>query len=170
MCSSDLGEMGDGGSREARPARFRDVFAFGEFRYLWLAQVFSVAGDQLAAVGIAVLVFDRTHSPAWTALTYAMTFLPDLAGGALLAGLADRYPRRTVMVTADVFRAVVVAVMAIPGQPTALLIPLLVVVQLLASPFSAARNAVLPAVLTGDLYVAGVTITRITVQLGQVLG
>ncbi|HEX4725035.1 MAG TPA: MFS transporter [Pseudonocardiaceae bacterium] len=162
--------MGDGGSRPDRPARFRDVFAIGEFRYLWLAQVFSVAGDQLAAVGVAVLVYHRTQSPAWTALVYAMTFLPDLAGGALLAGLADRYPRRLVMVTADVVRALLVAVMALPGQSIALLIVLLIVVQLLASPFSAARNAVLPAVLTGDRYVAGVTITRITVQLGQVLG
>ena len=162
--------MGEGGSRPDRPARFRDVFAIGEFRYLWLAQVFSVAGDQLAAVGVAVLVYHRTQSPAWTALVYAMTFLPDLAGGALLAGLADRYPRRLVMVTADVVRALLVAVMALPGQSIALLIVLLIVVQLLASPFSAARNAVLPAVLTGDRYVAGVTITRITVQLGQVLG
>lgn len=164
------GGVAEGGSRAERPARFRDVFAIGEFRYLWLAQVFSVAGDQLAAVGVAVLVYDRTHSPAWTALTYAMTFLPDLAGGALLAGLADRYPRRQVMVVADVIRAVLVALMALPGQYIAVLIVLLVAVQLLASPFTAARNAVLPAVLSGDLYVAGVTITRITLQLGQVVG
>jgi MFS family permease len=162
--------MGEGGSGPERPARFRDVFAVGEFRYLWLAQVFSVAGDQLAAVGIAVLVYDRTHSPAWTALTYAMTFLPDLVGGALLAGLADRYSRRLVMVTADVARAVLVALMALPGQQTVLLVALLVVVQLLSSPFTAARNAVLPAVLPGDRYVAGLSVTRITVQLGQVMG
>jgi len=162
--------MGEGGSRSDRPARFRDVFAVREFRYLWLAQVFSVAGDQLAAVGIAVLVFDRTHSPAWTALTYAMTFLPDLAGGALLAGLADRYSRRQVMIVADLARAVLVAIMALRGEPIVLLVVLLVVVQLLSSPFTAARNAVLPAVLTGDRYVASVTITRITFQLGLVLG
>ena len=162
--------MEEGGSQADRPARFRDVFAIAEFRYLWLAQAFSVAGDQLAAVGVAVLVYDRTHSAAWTALVYAMTFLPDLAGGALLAGLADRYPRRLVMVTADVARAALVGVMALPGQPIAVLIVLLIVVQLLASPFNAARNAVLPAVLSGDLYVAGVTITRITVQLGMVTG
>lgn len=162
--------MGEGGSRPDRPARFRDVFAVREFRYLWVAQVFSVAGDQLAAVGIAVLVYDRTHSPAWTALTYAMTFLPDLAGGALLAGLADRYPRRHVMVAADVGRAVLVAIMALPHQPIVLLVVMLVAVQLLGSPFNAARNAVLPAVLTGDVYVASVAVTRITVQLGMVLG
>ena len=146
------------------------MFAVGEFRALWLAQAFSVAGDQLAAVAIAVLVFQRTGSPAWTALSYAMTFLPDLAGGALLAGLADRFPRRRVMVTCDLVRAALVAVMAVPGQPVASLIVVLGVAQLLGAPFQAARGAVLPAALTGDRYLTGVMITRVTVQLGQVTG
>src|SRR6266700_2167076 len=94
-----------------RPARFRDVFAVGQFRILWLANVQSRIGDQLARVALSVLVYDRTGSPAWTALTYAMTILPNLIGGALLAGLADRFARRAVMVIADVVRAVLVAVM-----------------------------------------------------------
>jgi hypothetical protein len=32
----------------AAPVRYRDVFSVSEFRVLWLAQVTSVAGDQLA--------------------------------------------------------------------------------------------------------------------------
>lgn len=157
-------------SAENRRERSPGAFAVAEFRALWLAQVFSVAGDQLAAVGIAVLVFDRTGSPAWTALSYAMTFLPDLAGGALLGGLADRYPRRHVMIACDLARAALVAVMAIPGQPVAFLVVILAVTQLLSAPFQAARNAVLPAVLAGERYLAGVMVSRITLQLGQVAG
>ena len=34
----------------------------GEFRALWLAQILSVAGDQLARVALTLLVFDRTGS------------------------------------------------------------------------------------------------------------
>src|SRR5436305_7052977 len=64
--------------RSDRPARFRDAFAVGEFRALWTAYALSVAGDQLAAVGLSVLVFAKTGSPAWAAVTYAATFLPDL--------------------------------------------------------------------------------------------
>lgn len=146
------------------------VFAVGEFRALFFANIVSVIGDQLARVALAVLVFDRTDSAAWTALTYAMTFLPDVAGGALLAGFADRFPRRRVMVTADVVRAGLVAVMAIPGQPIVSLIVLLVVVQLLAAPSMAARNAILPSILTGDRYVTGITIIRTSFQLGLIGG
>ena len=53
-------------------------------------------------------------------------------------------PATIVMVTADVVRAGLVAVMAIPGQPIVSLVVLLVVVQLLAAPSMAARNAILP--------------------------
>lgn len=155
---------------ERRPARFRDAFAVREFRTLWTAYALSVGGDQLAAVALSVLVFNRTGSPAWAALTYALTFLPDLLGGPLLAGLADRFPRRTIMIIADVSRAVLVGLMAIPGQSIAVLVALLFVVQLLSSPFNAARGAVVPALLHGDRYVAGMTVMRMTYQLGSVAG
>ena len=119
---------------ERHPARFRDAFVVREFRTVWTAYALSVCGDQLAAVALSVLVFSRTGSPAWAALTYALTFLPDLLGGPLLAGLADRFPRRTIMITADVSRAVLVGLMAIPHQSLAVLVVLLFVVQLLSSP------------------------------------
>jgi len=60
---------------------YREVFAIGEFRALWTAQVLSFAGDQFAQVAIAILVYRRTHSAFLTALAYALTHLPrSLAG------------------------------------------------------------------------------------------
>ena len=53
-----------------------------------------------------MLVYDRTRSPLLTALAYASGYLPWIIGGLFLAGLADRYPRRAVMVTCDMARAV----------------------------------------------------------------
>jgi predicted MFS family arabinose efflux permease len=146
------------------------VFAVGEFRALWTAHALSVAGDQLARVALTVLVFDRTHSPAWTALTYALTFLPDLVGGPLLSGFADRFPRRWVMVAADLVRAALVAVMALPGQSVVALIVLLAIAQLLASPFAAARGAIMPAILPGDRLVVGTGVMSTTYQLALVGG
>jgi hypothetical protein len=49
-----------------RQAGFRDVLAIREFRALWAAELLSVAGDQLARVGLAVLVYGRTGSAGWT--------------------------------------------------------------------------------------------------------
>src|SRR5580704_14676979 len=95
-------------------ATFRDVFAAREFRALWTSVILSAAGDRLALVAIAVLVYDRTRSPLLAAVAYAAGYLPWVIGGLFLADLADRRPRRTVMVTCDAVRAVLVAAMAVP--------------------------------------------------------
>lgn len=153
-----------------RSATYGEVFAVPEFRWLWSAQLTSVIGDQLARVALAVLVFDRTGSAGLAALTYALTFLPDVVGGPLLSGLADRFPRRRIMVICDIGRAVLVALMAIPGAPLWILCVLLIAVQLLASPFQAARAALLPAILTGDRYVLASSVSNITAQAAQLAG
>ncbi|SDY91465.1 Predicted arabinose efflux permease, MFS family [Amycolatopsis xylanica] len=151
-------------------ARFREVFAVAEFRALFAAQLVSVAGDQLARVALAVLVFDRTASAGWAALAYAVTLVPDLLGGPLLSGLADRYPRRSVMVAADLVRMALVAFMAVPGASLVVVGALLVIVQLANTPWAAARAAVLPQVLSGERFVAGTAVFAMTTQAAQVLG
>jgi MFS family permease len=149
---------------------YRGVFANVEYRALFGAQTISVIGDQFARVALSVLVFDRTHSPAWTALTYGLTFLPDLVGGPLLSGLADRYPRRGLMITADLTRAGLVALMAVPGMSIALVCTLLVAVQLISAPANAARGALLPSVLGDADYPAGQAALQAVVQGAQVVG
>jgi hypothetical protein len=171
----------DGASASTRPAEhaketFGDVFAVREFRALWLAQLLSVAGDQLARVAMTVLVYDRTHSPLWSALTFAVTFLPWIVGGLGLSGLADRVPRRQVMITCDLARMVLVGLMALTsmlGLASAglwVMVALLFLVTLLDSPFKSARSALVPDILTGEKYVLGTAVTQITFQIGMVSG
>ena len=154
----------------ARRATFRDVFAIGEFRWLWLSYLMSIAGDQLALVALTVLVYARTHSPLATAAAYTVGFLPWLFGGPTLAKLADRFPRRTVMIICDVARTVLVAIMAVPAVPLGALIVLLFVVTLLGSPFRAARSAMMPDILTGDRYVLGTAAMQTTNRTGRLIG
>ena len=67
---------------------FGEVFAVREFRALWIAQVLSVAGDQLARVAITLLVFGQTHSALLAAVAFAASIVPTFVGGMTLAGLA----------------------------------------------------------------------------------
>lgn len=146
------------------------VFRNGEFRAVWAAEVLSVAGDQLARVALAVLVYGRTGSAAWAAATYALTFLPALLGGVLLSGLADRFRRREVMIVCDLSRAVLVGVMALPQLPLPALGVLLFLVVLLGSPHTAAQGALMPELLRGDLYERGLAVRQITNQTAQLVG
>ena len=151
-------------------ATFGEVFAVREFRALWLAQVLSVAGDQLARVALTLMVFDRTHSALLAAVTFAASVVPTFVGGITLSGLADRLPRRAVMIACDLIRVGLVLVMALSGVPTAVLVVLLFLVTLVGAPFLSARAALYPDILHGDLYVLGTAVTLTTLQFAQVVG
>jgi MFS family permease len=155
---------------EARRASFRDVFAVPQFRALWLAQLLSVAGDQLARVALTLLVYERTHSAVLAAITFVMGMLPVFVGGALLSGLGDRLPRRAVMIGCDLARAALVAIMVIPGVPLAVLVVLLFAVTSGNAPFTSARAAIYPDILAGDRYLVGTAVTLTTSQFAQVIG
>jgi len=156
--------------RIAERVTFRDVFAVSEFRALWAAQVLSVGGDQLARVALTWLVFDRTRSTLLAALTFVVSIVPTFVGGVALSGLADRYPRRRVMIICDIVRAALVGVMALPWIPLAVMVGLLFLVTMAGAPFTSARAAIYPDVLPGDRYVLGTAVTLTTYQFAQVLG
>ncbi|RBY93542.1 MFS transporter [Blastococcus sp. TF02-8] len=157
-------------SSSLRQATFREVFAVREFRPLFGTFLLSAAGDELARVALTVLVYARTDSPLLAALTFAIGYLPWLLGGPLLSVLADRFPRHRVLIATDAARAVVVALMALPGVPLWLLLVLLFLVGLCAPPFESARSALMADVLDGDRYAVATSLTGITVQLAQVGG
>jgi MFS family permease len=159
-----------GAFEQAAKITFSDVFAVAEFRALWLAQLLSVAGDQLARVALTVLVYDKTRSALLAAITFVVSIVPTFVGGVTLAWLADRYPRRRVMIACDLARAVLVLVMASPGMPLAAMVALLFVVTFAGAPFTSARAALYPDVLTGDSYALGTAVTLTTNQFAQVIG
>jgi predicted MFS family arabinose efflux permease len=167
-------QLAEDGGRHRRPAEqqasYREVFAVREFRALFIAQNLSYAGDQFAQVAIALLVYDRTGSAFLTGLAYALTYLPPIIGGPLLSGLADRLPRRLIMIVCDLVRALLVAGMAVPRVPFTTLCGLLFFTVLLGPPFTSARAALMPEVLPGDKFVLGSAIGNISYQASQILG
>ena len=149
---------------------FSEIFAVGEFRALWIAQCLSVAGDQLARVALTLLVYSRTHSALLAAVTFVASVVPTFIGGLFLSGLADSLPRRQVMIACDLSRAALVAMMALPGVPLGVLVGLLFLVTLISAPFTSARAALYPEILSGDHYVLGTAVTLTTLQFAQAVG
>ena len=153
-----------------RQATFAEVFAVGEFRPLFGTYLLSTIGDELARVALTVLVYQRTDSPLLAALTFAIGHLPWLLGGPLLSTVADRLPRHRVLIATDAARAVLVALLAIPGTPLPILLGLLFLIALCAPPFESARSALMADVLEGDQYAVATSLGNISLQLAQVIG
>lgn len=140
------------------------------FAVLFTAETQSIVGDQLARVALSVLVFQQTGSDAATALTYAVTFLPAVAGGWLLAAVGDRFSRRAVMVVCDFARAGLFAAMAVPSLPLGAVIGLLAVAIFLGPAFSAAEVSYLSTTLPPEHFRFGTGLRLMTGQLAQVAG
>ncbi|MFI7602477.1 MFS transporter [Actinoplanes sp. NPDC049681] len=152
------------------PARYRDVFAVREYRHLFGANVLSLIGDQLTAIALAFTVFERSHSSTLAAITFAVTYATWIIGGPALSVLADRFPRRTVMLTCDLARAGLVLSLAVPGIPIPALLGVALLTNMFRPPFQAARASLMPDLLDGDRYPVANGLDNIVGETTQVLG
>jgi MFS family permease len=148
---------------------YRDVMAIAEFRSVWLAHALSMIGTNLLNIATSVLVFQITGSALAAGVTLALTFLPPIISP-LIAGLADLFPRRRVMIACDLARAAVVVLIGIPGMPIWAIWVLLFCSVLPSVPFAAARAAMMTEIVQGERYVASTAIIQLTSQLGMLAG
>ena len=116
----------------------------------------------------------RTDSAFLAVLAFVVSFVPAVFGSALLGGLADRLPRKVVLIGCDLARAVVIGVLAlvaVDGTPVWVLLGLLLVAETFTAPFEAAHRAVVPDVLPDPREcLAGTGLMRMLYQVDQVVG
>ncbi len=149
---------------------YRQVLGVPEFRALFVSQGLSLIGDHVARIAIALLVYGRTGSAFAASATYGLSLLTWLVGGPVLSALADRHRRRRIMIVSDLARFGLVALLLVPHPPLWLVFAVLVVMGLLAPPFESARSAMLPDIVSGELYMTGNALINTTIQAAQVAG
>jgi MFS family permease len=153
-----------------RPATFREVLASGEFRAIFFSSTLSTVGDSMARAAVTALVYQRTHSVLASGATFAISYVPWIGFGTLLAALAERYPYRRTMIVCDVARMVTIGLVVLPGVPLSVLLGLLFLTALFDPPFRAARSALNARVLSGDRYVLGLSMLETAVQVSIITG
>lgn len=147
------------------------VFAVREFRAVFAAHALSLLGVVVSEIALTVLVYGLTGSPLLSALAFALGFLPYIAGGTLLAGVADRFPARRVLVGCDLVCAGCAALMALPSTPVAALLALRCVIAAVSPVFNGTRMATLTEILgDGDLFVLGRSLLRMVSQSAVLVG
>jgi MFS family permease len=122
------------------------------FRRLFVAHAASRAGDAFNTVALVVLVFDLTGSGLGVAATVVFEVLPIVALGPVAGLLADRLPRRSVMIGADLFRAGLVSLLAVAHGTTAAAFAVAFGMSVGTVLFNPAASSVVPD-LVGDEHV-----------------
>ncbi|EKP95866.1 arabinose efflux permease family protein [Thermaerobacter subterraneus DSM 13965] len=112
-----MGRAGDSPDGVKSYGFFEMLQRFHAYRRYWLAMAVSWAGDRFSAVALATLVLDRfPHQPMAIGIVLMMQHLPQAVFGLLAGALADRWPRRRVMVASDLVRAAVVLLVPFADQ------------------------------------------------------
>jgi aminoglycoside phosphotransferase (APT) family kinase protein/MFS family permease len=132
--------------RILRPLRERD------FRLLWMGQAASLVGDGIFTVALAWQTYDLSGSPAALSSVLLARALP-LIGLLLVGGaIADRVPRRRLLLLSDAIRGLAVSTMALLSAAGIIEVWHLIVLAALFGAgdafFAPAYTAILPDLVT----------------------
>jgi len=123
--------------------------------------------DFLALIALIVYRWDL-GAPALAALSVTVA-LPRIAIGPFAGVWVDRWPRRTVMVVADLARAVIVLGLVLaPDLPTVL--ALVFAKGVFSTFFSPARQATIRQTVPQEDLLAASSLAQLSVQVGKVMG
>lgn len=121
-----------------------------ELRRLFVAHSVSRAGDAFNTVALVVLVFDLTGSGLGVAGAVMFEVLPVLLLAPVAGLVADRLPRRSVMIRADLFRAVVALALVIAADSVPVAYGVAFGLSAGAVLFNPAASSLLPEIVDED--------------------
>jgi MFS family permease len=140
----------------ADPPAPSHVLRSPSFRFLLGSSVASSVGGAISGVSVNWLVYHYTGSTLDVAYVGLTGIVPAIALGLFAGVLADRYDRRQLMITADLVRMVVMAILAaalfLTGFSLFLILAVMAVVYSFTAVFTPASQAIIPRIVpTGQL-------------------
>lgn len=155
-------------TRSIAPLRHRS------FALLWSGAFVSNIGTWMEAVAVGILVQETTGQAAWTGLVAAANFVPLAILGPFGGALADRVPRRRLLLMTTAGQTVLaglLAVLAAAGTPAPGVVAIIVFLagctQSLGLP---AFTAILPDLVPEDDVVGAVALSSAQWNLGRIVG
>lgn len=161
-------------SRLLAPAQaFGDTFKNRNLRRLQLAWAGSILGTWSYFVALAVYAYAHGGVRA-VALISVLRMLPAAILAPFLASLADRYPRRLVMMSSDLIQATLMAASAVSigsGGPAWIVYALVTVSTVAGTPFGPAQAALLPLLSRTPAELTAANVVSSTLEsVGSFLG
>ncbi|TDP29401.1 MFS transporter [Nocardia ignorata] len=148
-----------------------EVLRHRRFRRLFTAQVVALVGTGLSTVALGLLAFDLAGADAGAVLgtALAIKMVAYVFVGPVVSALADRVPRRVLLVSADVMRAMIALSLPFVGAVWQIY-ALVFALQAASATFTPAFQSVIPSVLEGERdYTRGLSLSRLAYDLESLL-
>lgn len=145
----------------------REVLADRTYARLFAAQIVALLGTGLLTVALGLLAFDLAGPDAGIVLGVALTMkmLAYVGVAPVMAALASRVPRKPLLVSADVVRALVAASLPFVTEVWQIL-ALIFVLQSASATFTPAFQALIPEVLPDERqYTRALSLSRLAYDL-----
>lgn len=156
--------------QEAAPS-YRQLLELRPFRLLLVGQAVSYFGDMMNVTGLAIMLFLITHSPTLVALGLIARAAPTILFGLVAGPIADTMNRQRLMITADLFRAILTV--SLPFFAWKWLPGVFISVFLIATAstfFNPAKQAVIPNLVPTKLLVKANGLVSSSEKLMELLG
>ena len=86
---------------------------YRDYRYFWISGLISSAGRFFQFVALPIVIWRLTESPGWVGFTGFCQFVPMALVAPIAGQLADRYPRRKLLLVTQSLMAVVAMTLAV---------------------------------------------------------
>jgi MFS family permease len=154
--------------RSLAPLRHRS------FALLWAGAFASNIGTWMETVGVGILVTTTTGRAGWTGLVAAAAFVPNAVLGPLGGALADRLPRKRVLITTTAVQIVLAGTLTLLAATDTARPGLVTLIVLAAGCAMAlgfpAYQALLPDLVPRDDLPGAVALSSAQWNLGRVIG
>lgn len=144
------------------------------FAAFWTGAFLSNIGTWMETVGVAIYIVEATGKAGWAGVVAAAGFVPGAILGPLGGALADRLPRKALLLTTTSVQTVlatVLTVLAATGEPSPALVTLIVFgggcAQAIGFP---TYQSVLPDLVPPEDLVGAVALSSAQWNLGRVIG
>ena len=146
------------------------VLSNSDFLKLWIGQVVSNIGDEVAFIGLAALIVFRWNGTATdVSLFFIFASLPVLIFGPIAGVFVDRWKRKTTMIWADIIRSVIALGFIFSTQLWHLLL-LIFLLSTVSRFFYPARNALIPNIVNEEKLIEANSLSQMTYMLAVVIG
>ena len=153
----------------SRRVTFRQVLAVPIYRTVFLTRALAIGADTLRTVALSVLVFTATGSALLGAVTYGISFLPQVVGGLVLGALPDLLRPRLLLVTGYALEAASATLLAV-GLPVWASLLLVAGIGCLAPVFNGTSGRLTADALDGEAFVMGRSMFQLASSAAQILG